>query len=70
MGRALDCSRQRDGLTRLIGEQINGMTRVMPEQMIDPATRLAESVGIGAPEKERLRDQMLDTQLICCDFLM
>src|SRR5690606_19516505 len=48
---------------RLILEQINRMAGVMPQQMIGPAPRFAERIGIGATEKIRLYIELLKCQL-------
>ena len=52
----------------LVGEQVHGMGRVVPQEVIGPASRLAGRVHVGAPEEERLDNQVLDIQIAGEDF--
>ena len=49
-------------LAGLIGEQIHGVAGVVPQQMIGPAARLAERVGVGAAEEVGLHVHLQDLQ--------
>ena len=50
-------------LARLVLEQVDRVTGVMPQQVVGPGSRLAESVLVLAAEEERLDDEMLQLQL-------
>ena len=51
----------------LVLEQIDGMRRVMPEQVIGPGPRLAQRVQVRAPEEKSLHVHLLDRQLARLD---
>src|SRR6185369_17046933 len=54
----------------LIDELIHRMTRMMPEQMIRPAARLAFRVHIRSSEKERLHDEVLQLEFAGFDLFV
>src|SRR5262245_8860552 len=56
-------------LAGLVVEQIDRMTRVVPQQVIGPAARLALEVDVLAPEEERLHDEMLELELAFLDAI-
>ena len=58
-----------DRRTGLIGEEIDGVGGVMPEQMIGPTARLAERVHVGAAEEISLHVHLLDMELVLEDSL-
>jgi len=58
------------GFSRLVVEQIDGMTRMMPKQMVRPASRFAFRIHVCSPKEERLHYQMLQFQLTRFDSLM
>ena len=49
-----------DRAARLVGEQVDGVGGVVPQQVIGPAPRLAEGVRVRAPEEVRLHVHLLD----------
>ena len=54
----------------LIGEQIDRVGGVVPEQMVGPTARLAERVRVGAPEEVRLHVHLLDRVVAGLDPLV
>ena len=51
------------GLPRLVGEQVDGVRGVVPQQVVGPAARLAERVHVGAAEEVGLHVHLLDVEL-------
>jgi hypothetical protein len=51
-------------------QQIDGVTRVVPQQVIGPAARLALEIDVLAPEEERLHDEVLQLELAGLDPLV
>ncbi len=54
-------------LAGLIHEEVNGVGRVVPEQVVGPRTRLAECIHVRASEEVGLHVHLLDRQLACRD---
>ncbi len=54
---------------RLIGEQIDGVRGVMPQQMVGPGARLSQRVHVGAAEEIGLHVHLLDVELAGDDAL-
>ena len=52
-----------DRAAGLVREQVDGVGRVVPQQVVGPAARLAERVRVGAPEEVRLHVHLLDVEL-------
>ena len=59
----LESENIRCNLICLVLKQIDGVTSMMPEQMIGPAARLAFEIDILPSEEESLNDEMLQCQL-------
>src|ERR1700678_2299259 len=60
----------RNGLAALVGEQIHGMAGVVPQEVIGPATRLAERIHAGASEEVGLHVHLQNFQLPGDDALV
>ena len=56
--------------TRLVLKQVDGVGRVVPEQVVGPAATFAEGVLVFAAEEERLRDEVLEFQLTGLDLVV
>src|SRR5205809_147055 len=56
-------------LAGLVLEQVDGMGRVMPEQMIGPAARIAGRIDVPAAEEIGLYVHLLDLELALLDAL-
>ena len=56
--------RLHDRRADLIGEEIDGVRGVVPEQMVGPRARLAERVHVGAPEEIGLHVHLLDMEFV------
>ena len=69
MDRPLDGMRLHDGASCLISEQVDGVRRVVPQQMVRPAARLSEGIRVRAPEEVRLHIEVLDVELAGQDSL-
>ena len=54
----------------LVGEQVDGVRGVVPEQVVGPDARLAERVDVGAAEEVRLHVHLLDRELAGLDPLV
>ena len=59
-----------DRAARLVGEQVDGVGGVVPQQVVGPAARLAQRVGVGAPEEVRLHVHLLDLEFAGLDALV
>ena len=57
-------------LAGLMMQQVDGVTRVVPQQVIGPAPRLALEIDVLAAEEERLHDEMLEPELAGLDPLV
>ena len=66
----LNCIGFDDGTTRLVCKQVNGVGRMVPQQMIGPAASLAQGIHVGATEEVSLNIHLLNVELACFDFLM
>ena len=51
------------GERALIGEEVDGVRRMVPQQMIGPRARLAERVHVGAAEEIGLHVHLIDMEL-------
>src|ERR1700676_3286939 len=70
MMRALDRIGDRDFLTRLVAEQVDGVRGVMPEEMIGPRARLPQGIYILATKKIGLNIHLQDLEFAVLDSLM
>ena len=70
MQRPLQRVHDRRHLARLVVEQIDGVARVVPQQMIGPAARLAFEIDVLAAEEIRLHDELLELQLALLDSVV
>ena len=70
MDRPLDGVGLHDGGAGLIGEQVYRVRRMVPEQVIGPATGLAERVHVGAAKKVCLHVHLLDVEFASDDLPM
>src|SRR5271166_335197 len=72
--RGIDWALKRIGLhdrrAHLIGEKVDSVRRVMPEQMVGPGARLAERVHVGAAQEVGLHVHLLDMELAGRDLLV
>src|SRR5271165_4426209 len=72
--RGTDWALKRIGLhdrrAHLIGEKVDSVRRVMPEQMVGPGARLAERVHVGAAQEVGLHVHLLDMELAGRDLLV
>ena len=57
------------GLPRLVGEQVDGVRGVVPQQVVGPAARLAERVHVRAAEEVGLHVHLLDVEFAAPDPL-
>ena len=62
MDQAFDRVGLHDRRAALIGEEIDRVRRVMPEQVVGPGARLAERVHVGAAEEVGLHIHLLDVE--------
>src|SRR4029079_11205167 len=67
MDRSLKRARLRNSLPGLVLEQVDGMTGMVPQQMIRPASGFALRVHVRATEEERLHDHVLDVEFTSLD---
>ena len=58
------------GSPRLVGEQVDGVRGVVPQQVVGPAARLAERVHVRAAEEVGLHVHLLDVELAGDDPLV
>ena len=68
MDRSLDGVGLDDRRTGLVGEQIDGMGGVVPQQVVGPRARLAERVDVLAAEEIGLHVHLLDVELAGLDL--
>src|SRR5690606_20143661 len=61
--RPLECENFGGRLAGLMLEEIDRVAGVVPEQMVDPAPRLALEIDVLAAEEEGLDDEMLKLEL-------
>ena len=64
MDRPLDRVGLHDRRAGLIGEQVDRMRGVVPEQVVGPRARLAERVHVGAAEEVGLHVHLLDMEFV------
>ena len=57
-----------DRAARLVGKQVDGVRRVMPQKMVGPGARLPKGVHIAAPKEKRLHIEVLNVKLISFNF--
>ena len=57
-------------LAGLIGEQVDGVAGVVPQQVIDPRARLAQRVHIGAAEEVGVRLHLLQEDAFLAQLLV
>ena len=68
--RALDRIGFDDGAAALVGEQIDRVRGVVPQQVVGPAAGLAQRIHVGAAEKVGLYIHLLDVELACLDLVV
>jgi len=56
--------------TAIAGEEVNGVCRVVPQQMVSPTARLPQCVHVGAAKEIRLHIHLLDIELTRCNFFV
>ena len=59
-----------DGAARLIRKQVHGVGSVVPQQVVGPATGLAQRIHVGAAEKVGLHIHLLDVELTGFNLLV
>ncbi len=59
-----------DRAVALVGEQIDGVRGVVPQQVVGPAARLAQRVGVRAAEKIGLHVHLQETEFSGGDLLV
>src|SRR5262245_15870516 len=63
MDRTLKCANFGCSFSSMALELVDGVTGMMPEQVVGPAARFALGIHVCSPEEEGLHNQMLQLQL-------
>ena len=58
------------GFASLVLEQVNGVTSVVPQQVVGPGTGLTLGVGVGTTEEVGLNVHLLDVQFASLDLVV